>query len=261
MSNIVVNLDIVNLDRKYSIFPGPSGWIGLVGSEKGISRLAMKPAPEEVLEDLADDIRGCEQDDTAFAQVRRCLDSYFDGNLSALDEIPSGPGRGAALLRRRLGGMPPNSGRRNPQLRLAGRRGRAPQRRPRRWSGHGQEPPGPGNPLPPGNRQQRRPPRLRRRRLNRKGQAVATRAATPASAGRSVTAYCPAAHIPHGCTNQHRTGGTGLFAHYHGPCPPPVAPVRNNQGIVNETAAGMKACPSYPFCLANGPCRGKPYIS
>ena len=40
-------------EYRHCIFPGPHGWIGLVGSDDGIFRLSMKPTPEEVLEDLA----------------------------------------------------------------------------------------------------------------------------------------------------------------------------------------------------------------
>ena len=73
--------------RKYCVIPGPHGWIGLAGTDDGLSRLSMKPTPEEVLEDLNDDIRGCQQDDEAFCQAQECLDRYFQGDTGALDEI------------------------------------------------------------------------------------------------------------------------------------------------------------------------------
>lgn len=73
--------------RKYCIIPGPHGWIGLAGTDDGLSRLSMKPTPEEVLEDLDDDIRGCQQDDAAFNQAQGCLERYFHGDTDALDEI------------------------------------------------------------------------------------------------------------------------------------------------------------------------------
>ena len=72
---------------KHCIFPGPHGWIGMVGSEDGLSRLAMKATPEEVLEDLEGDIRGSIQDDSAFPQARQCLERYFQGDSRALDDI------------------------------------------------------------------------------------------------------------------------------------------------------------------------------
>lgn len=74
-------------EYKHCIFPGPHGWIGLVGSDDGLCRLSMKPTPEEILEDLNDDLRGSEQDDEAFPQARQCLERYFEGDNDALDEI------------------------------------------------------------------------------------------------------------------------------------------------------------------------------
>ncbi len=74
-------------ESKYCIIPGPHGWIGLVGTGEGLSRLSMKPTPEEVLEDLDRDVRGCEQDDSAFPQARQCLERYFQGETGALGEI------------------------------------------------------------------------------------------------------------------------------------------------------------------------------
>ena len=74
-------------EYKHCIFPGPHGWIGLVGSDDGLCRLSMKPTPEEILEDLNDDLRGSEQDDEAFSQARQCLERYFEGDNDALDEI------------------------------------------------------------------------------------------------------------------------------------------------------------------------------
>ncbi len=75
-----------NISR-HSVFPGPHGWIGLAGSDRGLSRLSMKPTPEEVLEDLEPDLRWSLQDDEAFAQARHCLERYFSGEAGALDEI------------------------------------------------------------------------------------------------------------------------------------------------------------------------------
>ena len=74
-------------EYKHAIFPGPHGWIGIVGSNNGLCRLSMKPTPEEILEDLNDDLRGSEQDDTAFPQARQCLERYFAGDTQALNEI------------------------------------------------------------------------------------------------------------------------------------------------------------------------------
>ena len=72
---------------KHCIFPSVHGWIGLVGSDRGLCRLSLKPTPEETLEDLGDDLNGAEQDDMAFAQARDCLERYFQGDTGALSEI------------------------------------------------------------------------------------------------------------------------------------------------------------------------------
>ena len=71
----------------HAIFPGPHGWIGMVGSDDGLCRLSMKATPEEVLEDLEDAIRGSAQDDSAFPEARECLERYFQGDTLALGEI------------------------------------------------------------------------------------------------------------------------------------------------------------------------------
>ena len=76
------------MEYKHTIYPGPHGWIGMVGSELGLCRLSMKHTPEEVLEDLADDLWGSQQDDAAFPQARKCLERYFGGENGALDGIP-----------------------------------------------------------------------------------------------------------------------------------------------------------------------------
>ena len=58
-----------------------------MGSDDGLIRLSMKPTPEEILEDLSDDLRGSEQDEAAFPQARECLERYFAGDTAALGEI------------------------------------------------------------------------------------------------------------------------------------------------------------------------------
>ncbi len=73
---------------KHCIFPSPHGWIGLIGSDRGLCRLSLKPTPEEILEDLGDDLTGTSLDDTAFAQTQACLERYFQGEVNALAEIP-----------------------------------------------------------------------------------------------------------------------------------------------------------------------------
>lgn len=75
------------MDYKHTIYPGPHGWIGMVGSDRGLNRLSMKPTPDDVLEDLAGDLVGSEQDDGAFPHARECLERYFAGDAGALNDI------------------------------------------------------------------------------------------------------------------------------------------------------------------------------
>lgn len=73
---------------KRCIFPARHGWVGIVGSDRGIARLSMKPTPEETLESLADDHwPEADPEDAVFAQARECLERYFDGEVAALAEI------------------------------------------------------------------------------------------------------------------------------------------------------------------------------
>ncbi len=73
---------------KHCIFPSPHGWIGLIGSDLGLCRLSLKPTPEETLEDLGPALKGTTPDDAAFPQTQACLERYFQGEATALAEIP-----------------------------------------------------------------------------------------------------------------------------------------------------------------------------
>ena len=44
---------------KYHLYQTPPGWIGLLGTDRGLSRLSLKPAPQEVLEEL---VKACALD-------------------------------------------------------------------------------------------------------------------------------------------------------------------------------------------------------
>jgi methylated-DNA-[protein]-cysteine S-methyltransferase len=63
------------------------GWIGLLGTEGGLRRLSLKPTPQEVCEDLGAALDSAAPDPSAFKQVQRCLDRYFQGDIQALSEI------------------------------------------------------------------------------------------------------------------------------------------------------------------------------
>jgi methylated-DNA-[protein]-cysteine S-methyltransferase len=72
---------------RYHLFESPMGWIGLLGTEGGLQRLSLKPTPQEVCEDLGAALDSAAPDPSAFKQVQRCLDRYFQGDIQALSEI------------------------------------------------------------------------------------------------------------------------------------------------------------------------------
>lgn len=75
-------------EPKRCIFPSPHGWVGIVGSARGLARLTLKPTPEETLESLdADPWPEADPEEAIFAQARRCLERYFAGEVAALAEL------------------------------------------------------------------------------------------------------------------------------------------------------------------------------
>ncbi len=75
-------------ELKRCVFPSPHGWVGIVGSDRGIAQLTLKPTPEETLESLAaDHWPEADPEDSVFAQARECLERYFAGEVAALEEI------------------------------------------------------------------------------------------------------------------------------------------------------------------------------
>ena len=74
-------------EYKYHIQEMSFGWIGLVANEKGLSRAALKPSFQEVVEDLDYDLEAAIHDPDAFAEVVECLKRYGEGDAEALDGI------------------------------------------------------------------------------------------------------------------------------------------------------------------------------
>ena len=72
---------------KLHIHQFPAGWVGLVGTEKGLRRASLKPSPQEVMEDLGADADGAEEDPGFFADIVARISRYSEGDLSALDDI------------------------------------------------------------------------------------------------------------------------------------------------------------------------------
>ena len=160
-------------DYRYHIQELPTGWIGLVGSEKGLRRAALKPTPQEVMEDLGSKADEAEHDAEFFSETLACLERYSDGDLTALDDIELDLADAPPFFSRRVERVPHHPSRRNAQLSLAGRRGGKPAGRPRRRSSHGAQPFRPHHPLPPRHIQRRRPGRLRWWGPGRQGQTLA----------------------------------------------------------------------------------------
>jgi len=72
---------------KYHLYQTPPGWIGLLGAERGLSRLSLKPTPQEALEELGPKMEEATPDAAAFTRERSCLNRYFQGEANALNEI------------------------------------------------------------------------------------------------------------------------------------------------------------------------------
>ena len=71
----------------YHIFQTPMGWVGLLGTAKGLRRLSFQPTPEEALEQLGTALDTATDDPESFDGVRLRLERYFQGDTTALDAI------------------------------------------------------------------------------------------------------------------------------------------------------------------------------
>ena len=74
-------------EQRYSLFQFPLGWVGLLGTDRGLLRLSFKPNPQEVLEELGSELDHAVEDSDSFSEARDCLERYFHGELTALDRI------------------------------------------------------------------------------------------------------------------------------------------------------------------------------
>ena len=148
------------------LYESPVGWIALLGTDEGLRRISLQPEPQDALAGLGEAAQTAQDVPFEFADVRSALDDYFAGDLSALNRIKVDlTGASAffsaawqaccAIPRERR--APTSGWRKQP----------ATPKPPARRTGHGQESPAVGHPLPPGGRQQRRPPRIRWRRCGR----------------------------------------------------------------------------------------------
>ena len=72
---------------RYFMFECPVGWVVLLGSEKGLKRLSLKPSPEEAIDDLGFDLEEATMDASWFQPVQSCVERYLQGDRRALDEV------------------------------------------------------------------------------------------------------------------------------------------------------------------------------
>ena len=72
---------------KYHLFESSIGWVGLLGSNRGLQRLSLKPTPPEVIEELGPALDDADQDPDPFIEVQECIQRYADGDVTALDKI------------------------------------------------------------------------------------------------------------------------------------------------------------------------------
>ncbi|MCH7713140.1 MAG: methylated-DNA--[protein]-cysteine S-methyltransferase [Chloroflexi bacterium] len=77
--------------RRYYMFQCAVGWVVFLGSEKGLTRLSLKPTPEEAMEEAMKDagqvLDEATMDASWFQPMQRCVESYLEGDQRALDEI------------------------------------------------------------------------------------------------------------------------------------------------------------------------------
>ncbi len=73
--------------HRHYMFQCSVGWVVLLGSEKGLRRLSLKPTPEEALEDIGQDLDEATLDASWFQTVQSSVERYLDGDHRALDEI------------------------------------------------------------------------------------------------------------------------------------------------------------------------------
>ncbi len=76
------------MEYRHHLFATDVGWVGLLGSEKGLRRLSLGPTLQEAMEGLGPELDGSANDPAAFAKAQGSLERYLDGGPAALDEIP-----------------------------------------------------------------------------------------------------------------------------------------------------------------------------
>ena len=71
----------------YDLFPTQLGWIGALASPRGLRKLALRPSPQEVLDELGPEVAQARHDPPALDGIRHQIELYFQGQTGTLDEI------------------------------------------------------------------------------------------------------------------------------------------------------------------------------
>ena len=69
------------------MFETSFGWVALLGKPGALHQLSLKPTAQEALDELGDSVSHAEWDADCFLQVQQCVERYFEGEITALDEI------------------------------------------------------------------------------------------------------------------------------------------------------------------------------
>ena len=72
---------------KYHIVKQPMGWMGLLGTDRGLMRLSLKASPQEALDNLGPGLELAVHQPQGFDPELDCLERYFRGESNALEEI------------------------------------------------------------------------------------------------------------------------------------------------------------------------------
>lgn len=84
----------------YAVLPMCMGWVGVVGSEKGIQRLALpQSSPQQAVEQIQPEARDAELAPARFEELRQQLETYFSGEPIAFDQELDLEGAPAFFLR------------------------------------------------------------------------------------------------------------------------------------------------------------------
>ncbi len=75
------------MNRSYTVFPTPLGWMGLLGSEAGVQRVVLpQPSPRDVLRVLGGTLPGTPEDASIFGDLPRRLVGYLEGKGPPLSD-------------------------------------------------------------------------------------------------------------------------------------------------------------------------------